>query len=110
VKDADQAVGSRVKVKVVKNKVAPPFQEAELDILYGSGISRGAEVLELGVQLGLIEKAGSYFSWKGERIGQGRERAIEWLKEKNAVEELAAQILAAGRASPPTAVAQGEAA
>ncbi|MCP3101944.1 recombinase RecA [Myxococcus sp. K15C18031901] len=80
-KDGDAVVGSRVRVKVVKNKMAPPFQEAEFDLLYGSGIHRAGEVLDLGVATGLIEKSGSHFSLKGERIGQGRERATEWLRE-----------------------------
>ncbi|MFZ5470230.1 MAG: recombinase RecA [Myxococcota bacterium] len=108
-KEADAVVGTRTKVKVVKNKLAPPFQEAEFDILYGSGISRAGEVLDLGVQLGLIEKSGSHFNYKDERIGQGRERAAEWLRERPQVlEALAAQILTAGR--PPPQVAPEESA
>src|SRR3954468_19599836 len=71
-KDGETVIGTRAKVKVVKNKLAPPFQEAEFDILYGSGISRAGEVLDLGVQLGLIEKSGSHFNYQSERIGQGR--------------------------------------
>ncbi len=103
-KDGDVAIGARAKVKVVKNKLAPPFQEAEFDILYGSGISRSGEVLDLGVQLGLVEKAGSYFSVRGERIGQGRERAVEWLRERPQVtEELAAQAMSLGKTPPPQA-------
>jgi recombination protein RecA len=106
-KDGDVVIGTRAKVKVVKNKVAPPFQEAEFDILYGSGIHRGGEVLDLGVQLGLIDKAGSHFSLQGERIGQGRERAIEWLKEHpEAMERLASQVGAGAKAAPaPEALA-----
>ncbi len=95
-KEGEHVVGSRTKVKVVKNKVAPPFQEAEFDMLYGSGISRAGEVLDLGVAQGLIDKAGSHFSIDGERIGQGRERAVEWLREHPTVlEELASKILSA---------------
>ncbi|MHB8878401.1 MAG: recombinase RecA [Myxococcaceae bacterium] len=95
IKEGENVVGTRAKVKVVKNKVAPPFQETEFDIMYGFGINRGGEVLDLGVQLGLIEKSGSHFALKGEHIGQGRERAIDWLKEHPAVmEELTAQVLA----------------
>ena len=95
-KDGDTVVGTRAKVKVVKNKVAPPFQEAEFDILYGTGINRGGEVLDLGVQLGLVEKSGSHFSFQGERIGQGRERAQEWFRERPQVlEALSTQILGA---------------
>jgi recombination protein RecA len=103
IKDGDNVVGTRTKVKVVKNKLAPPFQEAEFDILYGSGISRAGEVLDLAVSLGLIEKSGSHFSLRGERIGQGRERAVDWLRERPGVmEELATQALAAGK--PPEVV------
>ncbi|MGQ0507351.1 MAG: recombinase RecA [Myxococcaceae bacterium] len=102
-KEAETVIGTRTKVKVVKNKVAPPFQEAEFDVLYGQGVSRPGEVLDLGVSLNLIEKAGSYFGWRGERIGQGRERAIEWLKEHPAaMEELAQGILSAPRGGTPT--------
>ncbi|NPC85976.1 recombinase RecA, partial [Pyxidicoccus fallax] len=86
-KDGDVVVGSRSRVKVVKNKVAPPFQEAEFDLLYGTGIHRAGEVLDLGVATGLIEKSGSHFSLRGERIGQGRERAAEWLREHPEVME-----------------------
>jgi len=97
-KDGEAVIGSRAKVKVVKNKLAPPFHEAEFDILYGSGISRAGEVLDLSVQLGLLEKSGSHFSWKGERLGQGRERAVDFLREHpQLLEELAAQVLAAGQ-------------
>jgi recombination protein RecA len=100
-KDGDTVVGSRTKVKVVKNKVAPPFKEAEFDILYGSGISRAGEILDLGGELGLLEKAGSYFSWKGERIGQGRERSVEWLRaHPEVMEELATRILEMNNLSP----------
>ncbi len=95
-KDGENVVGTHVKVKVVKNKVAPPFQEAEFDIVYNTGISRAGEVLDLGTTLGLFEKSGSYFSLKGERIGQGRDRAIEWLKEHpQEMDALAAEVLKA---------------
>lgn len=80
-KDGDQAVGNRTKVKVVKNKVASPFREAEIDILYGEGISREGDLLDLGAEQGVIEKSGSWFSFSGERIGQGRENARAFLKE-----------------------------
>jgi recombination protein RecA len=103
-KDGESVVGTRTKVKVVKNKVAPPFQEVEFDILYGTGISRGGEVLDLGVQLGLIEKSGSHFSFRGERIAQGRERAVEWLRDRpQLMDELAMEILATprGTTAPP---------
>ena len=80
VKEGEAVVGSRTRVKVVKNKVAPPFREAEFDIRYGVGVDRGAEAVDLAVERGIIEKSGSYFSLDGERIAQGRERASEWLR------------------------------
>ncbi len=80
VKEGEAVVGSRTRVKVVKNKVAPPFREAEFDIRYGVGVDRYGEAVDLGVERGLLEKSGAYFSLGGERIGQGRERAVEWLR------------------------------
>ena len=76
-----EVVGNRAKVKVVKNKVAPPFREAEFDIVYGKGISREGNILDLGVNLELIEKSGSWLSYKGDRIGQGRENVKRYLEE-----------------------------
>jgi recombination protein RecA len=96
-KEAEHVVGSRTRVKVVKNKVAPPFREAEFDIRYGLGVDRLAEAVDLGVERGLVEKSGSYFSFGGERIGQGRERAVEWLKANPA----ALEGLVAKLTSPP---------
>lgn len=81
VKQGEEVIGSRTKVKVVKNKVAPPFKEAEFDILYGSGISKEGELIDLGADHGIIEKSGAWYSFAGERIGQGRENAKEFLKE-----------------------------
>src|ERR1700747_3173325 len=81
IKDGDVVTGSRTRVKVVKNKVAAPFREAEFDILYGEGISREGDLLDLAVNQGLLEKSGSWFSYKGERIGQGRENARQFLKD-----------------------------
>ena len=81
IKQGDQIVGSRTKVKVVKNKVAPPFREAEFDILYGTGISKEGELVDIGAELGIVEKSGSWYSFDGERIGQGRENTKEFLKE-----------------------------
>jgi len=78
-KDGDAVVGNRTKIKVVKNKVAAPFREAEVDILYGEGVSREGDLLDLGVTQGLVEKSGSWFSFGGERIGQGRENARAFL-------------------------------
>ncbi len=80
IKQGDQIVGSRTRVKVVKNKVAPPFREAEFDIVYGLGISREGELVDMGVEMGIVEKSGSWYSCKGERIGQGRENTKEFLK------------------------------
>ncbi|QSQ19748.1 recombinase RecA [Pyxidicoccus parkwayensis] len=108
-KDGDAVVGSRARVKVVKNKVAPPFQEAEFDLLYGTGIHRAGEVLDLGVATGLIEKSGSHFSLRGERIGQGRERAAEWLREHPEVLEALGKELS-GAAALPCPPASAEAA
>jgi recombination protein RecA len=84
-KDGEQAIGNRTKVKVVKNKVASPFREAEVDILYGLGISREGDLLDLGAEQGILEKSGSWYSFAGERIGQGRENARAFLKEHTAV-------------------------
>src|SRR5919109_1228271 len=81
IKEGDVVVGSRTKVKVVKNKVAAPFRESEFDIMYGEGISKEGDLLDLGVAQNLVEKSGSWFSYKGERIGQGRENARQFLKD-----------------------------
>ena len=82
IKDGETVIGNRTKVKIVKNKIAAPFREAEVDILYGKGISREGDVLDLGVQHGLIEKSGSWYSYKGERIGQGRDTARQALIDR----------------------------
>jgi recombination protein RecA len=81
IKDGDRFVGNRTKVKVVKNKVAPPFRECEFDIVYGEGISREGDVIDLGVANKIVEKSGAWFSYKGERLGQGRENAKQTLKD-----------------------------
>jgi recombination protein RecA len=80
VKVRDEIIGNNVRVKVVKNKVAPPFREVEFDIMYGEGISKLGEVIDLGVKAGIIEKAGSWFSYGSQRIGQGRDNVREFLK------------------------------
>jgi len=85
IKEGDVVTGSRTKVKVVKNKVAAPFREAEFDILYGEGISREGDLLDLAVTNNILEKSGSWFSYKGERIGQGRENARQFLKDNKDV-------------------------
>jgi len=81
IKDGDVVSGSRTKIKVVKNKTAAPFREAEFDIMYGEGISREGDLVDQGVLKNLVEKSGAWFSYKGERIGQGRENAKQFLKE-----------------------------
>ena len=80
VKQRDEIIGNNVRVKVVKNKVAPPFREVEFDIMYGEGISKLGEIIDLGVKAGVIEKSGSWFSWNSQRIGQGRDNVREFLK------------------------------
>jgi recombination protein RecA len=80
IKDGDSVVGSRTKVKVVKNKLAPPFKEAEFDIMYGEGISREGDLLDLAVEHRIVEKSGAWFSYQGDRLGQGRENVKSLLK------------------------------
>jgi recombination protein RecA len=87
IKDGDRVVGSRTRGKVVKNKVAAPFREAEFDILYGEGISREGDLLDRGVESGLIEKTGTWLSFAGERLGQGRENARLFLRENTDIRE-----------------------
>ena len=81
IKDRDEVVGNATRVKVVKNKVAPPFKQVEFDIMYGEGISKNGELLDLGVKAGVVEKSGAWYSYQEERIGQGRENAKIFLKE-----------------------------
>jgi recombination protein RecA len=88
-KDGDQVIGNRVKVKIVKNKMAPPFREAQFDIIYGVGISREGDLLDCGVDTGVVEKTGTWYSYKGERLGQGRENVKKLLREN---EKLAEQL------------------
>ena len=87
IKDGEEVVGSRTKVKIVKNKVAPPFRVAEFDIMYGEGISREGDLVDLGVEHNIVEKSGSWYSYKGERIGQGRENAKQFLKDNPDVKQ-----------------------
>jgi recombination protein RecA len=106
VKEGDQVVGSRTRVKVVKNKVAPPFREAEFDVRYGVGVDRHAELLDLAVERGLVERSGAHYALDGERIGQGRERAVEWLRGNPAAfERLGARLREAPAAAPLAAAA-----
>jgi recombination protein RecA len=94
IKDREQVVGNQTRVKVVKNKMAPPFKVVEFDIMYGEGISKTGELIDLGVKAGVVEKSGSWFSYDGQRIGQGRENARAFLKEH---QDVAGQIEAAIR-------------
>ncbi|WP_457625377.1 recombinase RecA [Persephonella sp.] len=87
IKDSGEKVGSRVKVKVVKNKLAPPFKEAEFDVIYGEGISKEGEILDLGEELGIIKKSGAWYSYGDMKIGQGREKAREFLKQNKDIRE-----------------------
>ncbi|MBW2240469.1 MAG: recombinase RecA [Deltaproteobacteria bacterium] len=121
IKDGDEVVGNRTRVKVVKNKVAPPFRQAEFDILYNEGVSFEGDLLDLGVDLGLVEKSGSWYSYDDERIGQGRENARRFMKENpDARERLAEAVYAAkglkrevlakpeGQTAPPAEVASAD--
>ncbi|OIQ77751.1 protein RecA [mine drainage metagenome] len=108
IKKGDEVIGSETKVKVVKNKVAPPFKQAEFDILYGEGISREGEIIDLGVNAKVVDKSGAWYAYKGEKIGQGKDNAREFLKENP---ELAREIENAVRAQlgvPGVAVAASD--
>ncbi|MBB5519417.1 recombinase RecA [Amphiplicatus metriothermophilus] len=96
IKNRDEVVGNQTRVKVVKNKVAPPFRQVEFDIMYGEGISKTGELIDLGVKAGVIEKSGAWFSYNGERVGQGRENAKQFLRDNPA---MAAEIEQAIRAN-----------
>ena len=101
IKDGDQIVGGRTRVKVVKNKVAPPFREAEFDVMYGEGISREGDLLDLAVEKRIVEKSGAWFAFSGERLGQGRENAKQFLKDnpdiRQTLEERVRKELGLGR-------------
>ncbi|CAM3630073.1 recombinase RecA [Castellaniella denitrificans] len=113
IKKGDEVVGNETRVKIVKNKVAPPFKQVEFDIMYGTGISREGEIIDLGVQAGLIDKSGAWYSYNGERIGQGKDNVREYLKEhpdmafeiENRVRE---HLGIALRAVPAASAADGE--
>jgi recombination protein RecA len=87
IKDGDQIIGGRTRVKVVKNKMAPPFREAEFDVMYGEGVSREGDLLDLAVEKRIVEKSGAWFAYSGERLGQGRENAKQFLKDNPAVRQ-----------------------
>ncbi len=101
IKNGEEVVGNQTRVKVVKNKVAPPFREAEFEIMYGAGVSHEGEIIELGSANGIIEKSGAWYSYKGERIGQGKDNARLWLQQNTAAaEEIEQQIRAKLLPSP----------
>jgi len=110
IKDGDEVVGNRTRVKVVKNKVAPPFRQAEFDILYNEGISFEGDVIDLGVDVGVIEKSGSWYSYGDERIGQGKENARRFLRENVDIREAIADAVYAAKGLkriPRTAAEEG---
>ncbi|MGH7810960.1 MAG: recombinase RecA, partial [Candidatus Binatia bacterium] len=108
-KDGDNIVGGRTRVKVVKNKMAPPFKEAEFDILYGTGISRDGEIVDLGSEVGVVEKSGAWYSFGGERIGQGREAAKQFLKDHpETAQQIMARVMEKLGFKRPQAVAAAE--
>ena len=108
IKDGDQVIGNRTRVKIAKNKMAPPFREAEFDIMYGEGISREGDLLDLAVDKRIIEKSGSWFSYAGDRLGQGRENAKHFLREnpdiRQTVEDRVRRELGLVREPEPAAV------
>ncbi len=106
IKKGDEVVGNQTRVKVVKNKVAPPFKQCEFDILYNEGISKQGELIDLGVQCNVVDKSGAWYSYKGDRIGQGRDNARQFLKENPKIAEtIEAEVRAAMGVTPQTAVA-----
>jgi recombination protein RecA len=117
VKNGDIPIGTKARVKVAKNKVAPPFREAEFEIMYGAGVNWAGEIVDLASDAGLLEKSGAHYSWKGERIAQGRENACKWMAENPKVaEELRALLVEkrkaenAGATAAPAHIAPGAAA
>jgi recombination protein RecA len=110
IKNGDEVIGNETKVKVVKNKVAPPFREARFDILYGEGISREGEIIELGVEHKIVEKSGAWYAYKGEKIGQGKDKSREFLRANPAlaqeIENLVREAVGVNVLTPsPTAAA-----
>ena len=109
IKDGDEVVGGRTRVKVVKNKVAPPFRQAEFDMMYGEGISKEGDLLDLAVERKIVEKSGTWFSYSGDRLGQGRENAKKFLKENpeicQTLEEQVRKELGMGGDTEPAATA-----
>ncbi len=102
-------VGNKTRIKVVKNKVAPPFKVAEVDIMYGEGISRQGEILDIGSEIDIVQKSGAWYSFNGERLGQGRENAKQYLKENGAIEsEIYQQLRSYYQLNVETAAAEEE--
>jgi len=96
IKDGDEAIGNQTRVKVVKNKVAPPFRKAEFDIMFGEGISRTGEIIDMGVELGIVKKSGSWFSYGETRLAQGREAAKDVIRDNQELaDEIEEKIMAA---------------
>lgn len=115
VKEGDEVVGSETRVKIVKNKVSPPFRQAEFQILYGKGIYRNGEIIDLGVSQGLVEKSGAWYSYQGNKIGQGKANAAKYLQENPAIgseieKQIRDKLLTAGAAAAAAAAAKGGAA
>ena len=109
IKDGDRVVGNRTRVKIVKNKVAPPFRDAEFDIMYGEGISREGDLVDVATEKGLLEKSGAWYSFGGERIGQGRENAKQFLRDNADVrKKLEAEVRKALNLSAPAQAAAAE--
>ena len=112
IKEGEQVIGNRTRVKVVKNKLAPPFREAEFDLLYNQGISYEGDLIDLAVERKLIEKSGAWFSYKGERLGQGRENAKQFLREHpdvgQALDGKLREMLGIVRPVPTTGDAKGQ--
>ena len=108
IKDGENVIGGRTRVKVVKNKMAPPFREAEFDIVYGEGVSREGDLLDLAVEKKIVEKSGAWFAYGGERLGQGRENVKTFLKEHpdilTAIDEKVRRELGMVREAEPAAV------
>jgi recombination protein RecA len=113
IKKGEEVIGNETKVKVVKNKVAPPFKQAEFDILYGEGISREGEIIDLGAQHGIIDKSGAWYSYGGNRIGQGKDNVRLYLKQNPALAaeieaKIRAKLLPAADAAPAPEAASAE--
>jgi recombination protein RecA len=109
IKKGDEVVGSETRVKVVKNKVSPPFRQAEFDIMYGEGISREGEMLEIGVNLGVLEKSGAWYIYNEDRLGQGKDNARDFLKENAALaKEIEAKIREKAGVQTPAPAAAAE--